>query len=80
MSDRVVTVLRMRLVAWNIQGGGGKRIAAIAAELVDRDADAVVISEIYAPLHKDPLERLPEAGDLDQVTDVGRGRGTWCYT
>ena len=35
----------MRLLAWNIRQGGGKRLAAIIAALAQHDADILVISE-----------------------------------
>ena len=36
---------RWRLLAWNIRQGGGSRLAAIAAALVEHDADILVLSE-----------------------------------
>jgi exonuclease III len=35
----------LRLLAWNIRQGGGKRLAAIIAALAQHDADILVISE-----------------------------------
>lgn len=35
----------MRLLAWNIRAGGGKRLAAIVAAIAAHDADVLVLSE-----------------------------------
>jgi len=38
-------VIGLRLLAWNIRQGGGKRLAAIIAALAQHDADILVLSE-----------------------------------
>jgi exodeoxyribonuclease-3 len=38
-------MMALRLLAWNIRQGGGKRLAAIIAALAQHDADILVISE-----------------------------------
>ena len=48
----------MRLLAWNIRQGGGKRLPAIAAALAGHDADVVVLSEYRGGAS---AERLREA-------------------
>ena len=48
----------LRLLAWNIRQGGGKRLAAIASAIERHDADVVVISEYRGG---DAAERLRAA-------------------
>lgn len=57
----------MKIVAWNIQGGGGKRISGIASKLIEYAADVVVLGE-YIPGRSDPLiDLMSSAGWVHQV-------------
>ena len=60
----------MRPVAWNIQGGGGKRIASISDEIIGQDADVVVISEYVCGRTETLIERLVQAGWIYHVLPV----------
>lgn len=57
----------MKIIAWNIQWGGGVRCGDIAATLIGLDADVIVLSE-YQPDASAPLvASLGEAGWMHQV-------------
>ena len=59
----------MRIVAWNIRGGGGIRAAAIARQIVRWGADVVALSEFRAtPPSRWLAERLGVAGLAHQLT------------
>jgi exonuclease III len=59
----------MRLVAWNIRGGGGVRAMAIARQLARWDADVVALSEFRAtPPSRALAERLRASGLAHQLT------------
>jgi len=52
----------VNIVAWNIQGGGGRRVGAIADELIRRDADVFVIGEYVRGKSEPLVERLADEG------------------
>jgi exodeoxyribonuclease III len=56
-------VASMRLVTWNLQHGGGRRIDQIAVALLPYDADVLVLSEYRNNVSGDDLRaRLKEDG------------------
>src|SRR5207249_9871144 len=59
----------MRIVAWNIRGGGGVRAAAIARQLARWGPDVVALSEFRATPPSCALaERLRASGLAHQIT------------
>ena len=63
----------MRILSWNIQGGGGRRVTAIVNTLLSHDADALVLGEFH-PKAKDRalLEQLTSSGYTFQATGAQR--------
>jgi exonuclease III len=62
----------MRIVAWNIRAGGGRRAAAIASQLSDWGADVVCLSEYRAtPPSLQLAGALAAHGLCHQVTTAG---------
>lgn len=64
----------MKVIAWNIRAGGGKRIPSIAAALLEREPDVVVLGEFHANSQGRSLGSLLEQGGLvhqDQGVDDG---------
>lgn len=64
----------MRVIAWNIRAGGGKRIPRIAATLLDREPDVVVLGEFHANQSGRELGFLLESGGLVHQ-EAGAGDG-----
>jgi len=54
----------MRLIGWNILAGGGTRVREIAAALLDRGPEAVVLSEFHGNRSGRELAWLLERGGL----------------
>jgi exonuclease III len=54
----------LKLLAWNIRAGGGKRIPSIAAVLLEREPDVVVLGEYHANRTGETLRSLLERGGL----------------
>jgi len=52
----------VKIASWNIQGGGGSRLRAIADELIRTDADVYVIGEYMCGRSESLLTRLADAG------------------
>ena len=65
----------MRLVAWNIRAGGGKRAQQIAAEIVSWGADIVALSEFRStPSSRYVADALKEDGLKFQASTVDEVR------
>ena len=65
----------MRIVAWNIRAGGGRRAGAIASQLGDWAADVVVLSEFRGTASSGGLETaLAEAGLSHQLKTADPAR------
>lgn len=54
----------VRLVAWNVLAGGGTRVPSIAAALLERDPDVVVLGEFHGNRSGRELAWLLERGGL----------------
>lgn len=63
-----------KLVAWNVQGGGGRRIHRIATELIQRDADVIVLGE-YVRGRSDSLTALLAAAGWSHIALSGPPEG-----
>lgn len=57
----------MRLVAWNLLAGGGRRLPGIAAALAAHDPDVIVLSEFRASAGAVLLDALCEFGWTESV-------------
>jgi exodeoxyribonuclease III len=65
----------MRIVAWNIRAGGGRRATALARQLTRWQADVVVLSEFRATAPSRALAvALARAGLAHQLTTAHRVR------
>jgi exodeoxyribonuclease III len=65
----------MRIVAWNIRGGGGRRVEALAAQLTRWAPDVVALSEFRATPPSSVLAAaLAGAGLRHQITTADRRR------
>lgn len=65
----------MRIVAWNIRAGGGRRVEGIARQLERWTPDVVALSEFRATAASRALATALAAGGLPhQVTAANRGR------
>jgi exonuclease III len=65
----------MRIVAWNIRAGGGRRAGGLARQLTRWQADVVVLSEFRAtPPSRALAAALAAAGLTHQLTTADRAR------
>lgn len=64
----------MEILAWNIRSGGGVRSHAIAAELIRRDPDVIVVGEYQTGTSARLMHELEEAGWAHQVRPDPPGR------
>jgi exonuclease III len=64
----------MRLVAWNIRAGGGRRVAAIARQLARWAPDVVALSEFRATEPSAALASMLARGLPHQLTTADRRR------
>ncbi|HSF04944.1 MAG TPA: endonuclease/exonuclease/phosphatase family protein [Methylomirabilota bacterium] len=65
----------MRIVAWNIRAGGGRRAGSLARQLTRWQADVVVLSEFRATAPSRALAlALARAGLAHQLTTADRAR------
>lgn len=67
--------IAMRIVAWNIRAGGGRRAGSLARQLTRWQADVVVLSEFRATAPSRALAgALARSGLAHQLTTANRAR------